>query len=269
MPPASFPACGSSFPPPAGVKITVATLAAAARLAYSLRHRTRTLESDMPATMPAIIFDLDGTLADTAPDLLAALNHCVRDHGFAEFTLNEIGHLVGQGSVAMIRRGFALHDTPLPDELLHELHQEFLVYYEANIADHSRLFDGVSELLDRLEEDGHKLAVCTNKYEGMARLLLDRLGIAGRFAAITGGDSFDFRKPDGRHLTETLRLAEASSGIMVGDTITDANAAKNAQMPLVLVDFGYSSEPVSTFEPDAILSHFSEGYAAITRLAGR
>ncbi len=214
----------------------------------------------------AIIFDLDGTLADTAPDLLASLNHCVRDHGFETFTLNEIGHLVGQGSIAMIKRAFELHNKDLGEELLKTLHQEFLVHYEANIAVHSRLFPGIPDLLNDLDSDGHLLCICTNKYEGMARKLLNELGVYSRFAAITGGDSFEFKKPDARHLLKTLEIAERTKGIMVGDTVTDAHAAQNAKMPLVLVDFGYSAEPVSTFNPDVIISHFDEAYNAIVSL---
>jgi phosphoglycolate phosphatase len=214
----------------------------------------------------AIIFDLDGTLADTAPDLLAALNHAVKDNNFPAFTLDEIGHLVGQGSIAMIRRAFALHNTPLTEELLGNLHNSFLAYYEQHIAIHSELYPGVLTLLDKLENDGHTLCVCTNKYEGMARKLLTELNIIGRFTSITGGDSFEFRKPDARHLFETLALGKKSKGIMIGDTITDADAAKNAKMPLILVDFGYSSENVSSFSPDAVISHFDEAYDAIIGL---
>lgn len=214
----------------------------------------------------AIIFDLDGTLADTAPDLLASLNHAVQDHNFQTFTLNEIGHLVGQGSIAMIRRAFELHETPLSDELLSDLHKSFLIHYEHNIAVHSKLYPGVLKLLDQLQSDGHTLCVCTNKYEGMARKLLNKLNIIDRFASITGGDSFEFRKPDARHLGETLKLAKKERGIMVGDTITDANAAKNAAMPLILVDFGYSPEPVANFTPHAIISHFDQAYSAIQML---
>ncbi|MCB1385795.1 MAG: HAD-IA family hydrolase [Nitratireductor sp.] len=211
----------------------------------------------------AIVFDLDGTLADTAPDLLASLNHAVRDHGFGQFTLSEVGALVGQGSLAMIRRAFSLHETPLEEELLMRLHHEFLDHYEANIAVGSRLYPGVETLLDRLSAAGHPLAVCTNKYESMACLLLDRLGVANRFAAVTGGDTFAFRKPDPRHLVETIAMAGAATGIMVGDTITDATAAKNAAKPLILVDFGYSAEPVAAMGADAVLSHFDEAWDAI------
>jgi phosphoglycolate phosphatase len=214
----------------------------------------------------AIIFDLDGTLADTAPDLLASLNHAVKDHSFQTFTLNEIGHLVGQGSIAMIKMAFELHETDLSDDLLGELHTSFLAHYEQHISVHSELYPGVLPLLDQLQSDGHTLCVCTNKYEAMARKLLSELNIIDRFSSITGGDSFEFRKPDARHLSETLRLANKSKGIMLGDTITDANAAKNAEMPLILVDFGYSAEPVSNFSPNAIISHFDQAYEVITGL---
>lgn len=214
----------------------------------------------------AIIFDLDGTLADTAPDLLASLNYCVKGHGFPIFTLDEIGHLVGQGSIAMIKRAFALHETPLCAPSLQELHCEFLAHYEANISVHSKLYPGTLELLNRLTRDGYTLCVCTNKYESMARKLLTELAIIDRFASITGGDSFEFRKPDARHLTQTLAMANKTLGIMIGDTITDANAAQNAKMPLILVDFGYSSEPVEALHPDVIISHFNECFDAIKKL---
>ncbi|WP_075996675.1 HAD-IA family hydrolase [Salaquimonas pukyongi] len=214
----------------------------------------------------AIVFDLDGTLADTAPDLLASLNHSVRDHGFGEFTLAEIGHLVGHGSIAMIRRAFELHDTHLPEELLSELHQEFLVHYEANIAVHSRLFDGAAKLLDHLSQEGFVLAVCTNKYEAMARRLLGELGVLERFAAITGGDTFEFRKPDARHLDGTIERCGTPHGLMIGDTITDADAAKNAGRPLILVDFGYSSRPVGEMGAGRVISHFSQAPQAIGEL---
>ena len=214
----------------------------------------------------AIVFDLDGTLADTAPDLLAALNHCVRDHGFGEFSLAEIGHLVGHGSIAMIRRAFDLHDTHLPDDLLSELHKEFLVHYEANIAVHSRLFDGAGALLEELVQEGFPLAVCTNKYEGMAKRLLSELGVLDRFGAVTGGDTFNFRKPDARHLQRTIELCDVSDGLLIGDTVTDADAAKNAGKPLVLVDFGYSSQPVGELGADCVISHFSQAATAIGKI---
>lgn len=220
------------------------------------------------ADKTAIIFDLDGTLADTAPDLLAALNHSLADHNFPPFGLAEIGHLVGHGSVAMINKAFELQGRHLEEQMLNELHQQFLVYYEANIAANTRLYPGALNLIEDLQNAGHPLFVCTNKYEAMAKKLLDELQIASKFSAVSGGNTFEFRKPDGRHLTHTLALSGHNSpnAIMVGDTITDANAAKDAGLPLILVDFGYSETPVSTFQPDAVISHFDDGLGEIMRL---
>jgi phosphoglycolate phosphatase len=217
----------------------------------------------------AIIFDLDGTLADTAPDLLAALNHSLEGHGFPVFNLSEIGHLVGHGSISMIRKAFELHGQHLEDNILADLHRRFLAYYEENMAVHTRLYTGALELIDALDANGHPLFVCTNKYEAMAKKLLGELSIGERFKAVTGGDTFAFRKPDGRHLTQTLVMGGhgPANAIMIGDTITDADAARNAGLHLVLVDFGYSETPVSGLKPDAVISRFSDGAAAIAMLA--
>lgn len=217
---------------------------------------------------PVIIFDLDGTLADTGPDLIAALNHATRPEGLAELTMTEVGYLVGDGSLAMIRRAFERAGRALDKPLERRLHERFLAYYETNIADHTRLFPGAETLLAALSEKGHPLAVCTNKFEALANRLLTELGIADRFAAVTGGDSFVFRKPDGRHLIETVKRAAGAPmpAIMIGDSATDREAARRAAMPVILADFGYSRKPVATLRPEAVISHFSEVPAALERL---
>jgi len=220
--------------------------------------------------LPAIIFDLDGTLADTAPDLLAALNHSLLDLGFPKFGLEEIGHLVGHGSIAMIRKAFELHNQELDETTLNRLHQLFLTYYEENIAGETVLYPGALQLLEDLQKARYPLFVCTNKYESMALRLLKELDILPMFKAVSGGNTFEYRKPDGRHLTSTLSLGkhDTSNAIMIGDTITDASAAKNAGLPCLLVDFGYSEIDVSTFSPNGILSHFDQGLTEIAKLTG-
>lgn len=215
---------------------------------------------------PAIIFDLDGTLAHTAPDLIAAHNHCLSEQNFSEMTLEQMGHRVGLGSIAMIKHAFELEQKPLDDALLMALHHKFLDYYQEHIADHTELFPGALKLLQRLQHEDFKLCICTNKTVGLARTLLKELELDETFHAVTGGDSFDFKKPDPRHLYETITIAGCKNGIMIGDTVNDAEAAKNAEIPLMLVDFGYSDTPVATFNPDSIISHFDEAYDTIISL---
>lgn len=216
----------------------------------------------------AVIFDLDGTIADTRPDLVAALNACLRPHGFREVAVREIGHAAGHGSLAMIDAACRMQDRVISPEERIAAQQRFLAHYEANIAVDTRLFPGIEKTMDYICSLGMELAVCTNKPERLALQLMGALGIRDRFAAITGGDTFAFRKPDGRHLTATLERADANRGLMVGDTVTDLDAARSADMPVVLVDFGYSSVRVDTLGPDAIISHFDQLADEIGRLLG-
>ncbi|HRK24508.1 MAG TPA: HAD-IA family hydrolase, partial [Beijerinckiaceae bacterium] len=142
----------------------------------------------------------------------------------------------------------------------------FLAHYEKHIADFSRPYPGLIAQLDRLQADGHRLAVCTNKLEAYARLLLDELGLTHRFAAITGGDSFAFKKPDRRHLEETIRLAGSGPAIMVGDSRTDVDTARNAGIPVIGVSFGYTDVPMKDLRPDVLIEHFDELAGAIARI---
>jgi phosphoglycolate phosphatase len=150
------------------------------------------------------------------------------------------------------------------------LFEDFFGYYTAHIADESRPYPGVIEAIDRLSKEGWRVAVCTNKLEEMSRLLLRELGIADRFAAVGGGDSFPFKKPDPRHLRETIAAAggDPANAIMVGDSETDIATGKAAGIPVIAVDFGYSVEPVKTFGPDRIISHFSQLYDAVGEIRG-
>jgi phosphoglycolate phosphatase len=215
-----------------------------------------------------VVFDLDGTLADTARDLIPVLNRTVAAAGVRAVGPEQIRTVAGNGARAMIERAFALSGIRLTPNLHDSLFRRFLADYEANIAANTVLYDDVEAALSKLAQAGHPLAVCTNKPVAMARLLLEKLGIAHRFGAIAGGDSFDFRKPDPRHLTETIRLAGAlpSRAIMVGDSLTDIRAARQAGVPVIAVDWGYSSEPVANLAPDAVISRMDQLHAAIAAL---
>lgn len=222
-------------------------------------------------TAPIIVFDLDGTLVDTAPDLLDSLNHCLTLARMAAVDSARLRSYVGMGGKVMIERAFAAQGTPLAEDRLAELLVAFLEHYTDNIPGRSLAFPGVVETLDRFEAAGWRLAVCTNKYEALSRKLLEALGLAPRFAAICGQDTFAFRKPDPRHLTETIRLAggDPERAVMVGDSGTDIDTAKRAGIPVVAVDFGYTDRHVREYEPSRVISHFDELTLALAdRLTG-
>lgn len=218
----------------------------------------------MTQRAPILVFDLDGTLADTAHDLVATLNMLLAREGLPLAPPASARSIVGAGARALIERGFALSGAPLPPERVEPLVVEFLAHYEAHIADESRLFPGALAALDRFGDAGFKLAVCTNKPERMARLLLEKLGAADRFAAICGRGTFPMHKPDPRTLELTIQTAggDPARAVMVGDSKTDIDTAKGAGAPVVAVDFGYTEIPVTELAPDRVISHFDELWAA-------
>lgn len=193
------------------------------------------------ASPPTIVFDLDGTLVDTAPDLAASLNHCLARADLPPLALDIVRPHAGHGAQAMLREGYRLAARPLSTEELADQTRCFLAHYEAHIAVDSVVFPGGIAMLDRLTEAGSRLAICTNKTERLARRLLEELGLASRFAAICGADTFPARKPDPIHLLGTIDRAGASrlNSVMVGDTDTDIRAADAADVPSILVLFGY------------------------------
>lgn len=211
-----------------------------------------------PAPPAIIVFDLDGTLAETAPDIIAVLNVILAREGLAEVPVSAARDLVGAGARALIQRGFAQQSVALPPERLERLFHDFLDLYAGRIAQASHLFPGVEAALDALTHAGHRLAVCTNKPEHHSRLLLDALGVLSRFEAVCGRDTFPFCKPDPRHLTETIALARGSvsRAVMVGDSRTDIDTARRARVPVIAVPFGYTDVPVSELAPDRIVAHF-------------
>ncbi len=228
--------------------------------------------SALAATRAAttIVFDLDGTLIDTAPDLIAATNHALASLGRAPADAATLRNAVSHGALAMIRAGIGEDASDWEEERLYPLLPIFLTHYEANIAATSRPFDGLLTTLDVLDDCGYRLAVCTNKQETLARRLLEELGIAARFSAIAGRDTFSVYKPDPGHLTMTVVKAggDPSRAVMVGDSGVDVTTARNAKLPVVGVSFGYSDPPVATFGPDALIDHYDALPLTLLRIKG-
>jgi len=225
----------------------------------------------MSSRPPIAVFDLDGTLADTAPDLIATLNRIMDREGLPRVRLEDARELIGAGARAMVSRGFELAGLELTPQRLEDLFQDFLAIYAEHLCEGSRLYPHVEMALDELEARGFTLAVCTNKAVGHSVRLLGALGVASRFAAICGRDSFPFFKPDPRHLTLTIEQAtgDPARAVMVGDSRTDIATAKAAGMPVVAVTFGYTDVPVRDLDPDAVIEGFDELTAAIGRLEQR
>jgi phosphoglycolate phosphatase len=204
-----------------------------------------------------IVFDLDGTLVDTAPDLTNALNDVLTRRGHAPVEAETIRACVGHGARIMIEE--ALRRTGARDDVDRML-AEFLIHYEANIANDSRPFPGAVAALEALAAGGATLAVCTNKREYLSRKLLEELDLARYFAGIAGRDTFAVSKPDPGHLTGVIALAggDPARAVMIGDSETDLATAKAASVPAILVSFGYATSSLDGFAPEAVIDHFDE-----------
>ena len=218
-----------------------------------------------------VVFDLDGTLADSAHDLIATLNVILAREGLPAVSYADAINMVGSGARALLRRGFAHGQRALDDATTERLFADFIAYYSDHICVETRLYPGVVAALDGLEAQGAKFAVCTNKTERLAQALLRDLGIHHRFLAVCGQDTFDVCKPNPRALTQTIAKAggDPARSIMVGDSRTDIDTAKAAGIPVVAVDFGYTDTPVSELGPDLIVPHFDALVAAVARLLAR
>lgn len=217
-------------------------MSAALPIQRPLVHEADRFEATVSgSSQPTIVFDLDGTLVDTAPDLAGSLNHCLSRIGLPPLPLEIVRPHAGHGAQAMLREAYRLVERPLGAEELAEQTACFLRHYEAHIAVGSALFPGGLAMLDRLSQAGLTLAICTNKTERLARRLLEEMELATRFSAICGADTFSARKPDPIHLIGTIEQAggSAASALMVGDTNTDILAARAAGVPSILVLFGY------------------------------
>lgn len=217
-----------------------------------------------------IAFDLDGTLVDTAPDLIGTLNWLLAQDGVAPLPLDEARPFIGRGARWMIERGYHAAGVMLEAGSVQPLFDRFIQRYNAHIADESQPFPGVVRALEALKGRGAKLAVCTNKLTGLSVNLLEALDMARLFDAVVGADAAPAAKPDPRHLEAAIVAAGGSTdrAILVGDAATDAGAARAARVPLILVSFGYTETPAAELEPDILIDHFDELPGACVRLLG-
>ncbi|BEV47039.1 HAD family hydrolase [Afipia carboxidovorans] len=212
------------------------------------------------ATSSLIVFDLDGTLVDSAPDLINALNFVLEREGLTPVPLAPARKFIGAGARAMIERALEAEGRTCTPDYVSKMTEDFIVFYGDHLADNTRPFEGTEDALEDLASRGHRLAVCTNKLEWLSKRLLDRLNMSGRFSAICGADTFGVQKPDPIILRQTIARAGGaiSSSIMVGDSGTDIGVAKRAGVPVIGVDFGYTPIAIKDLEPDRLISHMRE-----------
>ena len=212
-----------------------------------------------------IAFDLDGTLVDSAPDLIGTLNRMLVDEGLPPVPMESASTLIGSGARALLVHGFEAAGAPVERAKSDELFERFLVDYAAHIADGSQPFEGVVETLERLSKRGAILVVATNKRSDLSELLLGKLDLTRHFAAIVGPDRVSARKPSGAHLKEAVAIAggDPERAIMVGDASPDADAAKDAGMPCILTTFGFTPTPVEDLGGDVLIDAFEDVEEAI------
>ncbi len=219
-----------------------------------------------------IVFDLDGTLVDTAPDLINALNFVLHREGLPAVPIKSARNMIGAGARKLIERGLEVDGRHIDPGDLDRLTGDFIDHYAAHIADESRPFEGLEDALDDLAARGCRFAVCTNKLEWLSKLLLDKLELSSRFSAICGADTFGVAKPDPAILQQTVARAggRIASTVMVGDAGTDVGVARRANVPVVGVDFGYTDVPMADLKPDRLIGHMRDLPAAVESLtAGR
>ena len=218
-----------------------------------------------------VVFDLDGTLVDTAPDLIKALNFVLDREGLPPIPLHSARNMIGAGARRMIERGLEAEGRVATTADITRLTADFIDYYAAHIADGSRPFEGLEDALDDLASRGYQFAVCTNKLEWLSKRLLDQLGLSPRFAAICGADTFGVSKPDPVILQQTVARAggQLASTVMVGDAGPDVGVARRAGVPVVCVEFGYTDVPVADLKPDLLIGHMRDLPAAVESLMAR
>jgi phosphoglycolate phosphatase len=220
---------------------------------------------------PLLVFDLDGTLIDTAPDLVDTLNLILAREGLPAVPFASARNMIGGGARMLIERGLAADGRAGGRAEVDRLYRDFVAHYGEHIADRSRPFPGLEAALDQIAEAGWRFAVCTNKLEGLSLRLLDMLGLAARFEAICGQDTFGVQKPHPDILLHTIRRAGGTPArsIMVGDSANDVDVARAANVPVIAVEFGYTEVPVARLGADRVIDTFGELPEAVFALAAR
>jgi len=221
--------------------------------------------------MLTIVFDLDGTLIDTAPDLISTLNLILAGEGLPPVAYDDARRMIGGGARGMVERALNAQGRHPPKPEIERMFRAFIDHYGAHIAERSRPFPHVDSVLERLGAEGCRLAVCTNKFEFLSVRLLDALKLSHHFLAICGQDTFGVPKPDPEMLRQTILRAGGAPerAIMVGDSGTDVRTSRAAAIPVVAVDFGYSEVPIATLNPDRLIGSFAELPAAIAEIEAR
>ena len=217
-------------------------------------------------TPRTLVFDLDGTLIHSAPDLAAALNKVLEEDNRELVTLDQVTRMIGDGVATLVERGFAATGGP-PDDAGHHL-DRFHHHYSNATADLTALYPDVMDTLNSLRDAGHRMALCTNKPAQATAAVLEAFGLAGFFEAVAGGDTFPVRKPSPGHLLGVLREmnAEPEHAVMIGDSPNDVQVALNAAVPVIAVAYGYRRVPADAMGADILIEHFRELPAALRQL---
>ena len=223
----------------------------------------------MSARAKTLVFDLDGTLVHSAPDLHAALNRTLAEAGRPAVTLEQVTRMIGDGVAMLVARGFEASGGPAPDP--DAALKRFREFYDRDAATLTALYPGVLETLERLRDSGYRMAVCTNKPAEPARAVLDAFGLSGYFAVVTGGDTFPVRKPSPGHLLGTLKMlrADPENAVMIGDSPNDVQVALNAAVPVIAVAYGYRRIPAEDMGADLLIDTFDQVPDALERLGLR
>jgi len=216
-----------------------------------------------------VVYDLDGTLIDSARDMQLAVSNVLADHGLPPVSEDDVRIFMGQGSKVTMGKAFARHGKTLDEAALSAVTREFVRYYEADPVSHTTAFDGVTDVVARFARLGLKQGVCTNKFEKPSRMILEHLKLMPPISDVAGADSFPVRKPDPRHI---LMLLERMGGdpkrtVMIGDSVHDAEAARGAGIPSVLVSWGYTMKPASELGANAVIDRFDALPDALGKLA--
>ncbi len=220
----------------------------------------------MTESPPELVFDLDGTLIDSVPDLHTCINRLLDSEGRRLLEIPEVTRMVGDGVPALVRRAYEATGG-MPDDFEDRV-ERYLALYGAALADKTVPFPGVAETLERLQKAGHRMAVCTNKPYGPTMEILEALGLAPFFSAVAGGDSLPVRKPDPGHLLGTLEMLDSGPdrAVMIGDSLNDIQVAVKAGVRSIAVSYGYRRQPVEELGADIIIDSFSDIPEALAEL---